>query len=95
MWSVGLSAGLQDVDLSHSTSVCGPGSTQPGGHSVGLVTVSTSCDAFVVDSVLCFVKAYHLRGDKESLKSKVCERFSGAAVCTAKKLLVVLRLLDP
>ena len=43
-----LSAGLQDVDLSRSLSVCGLGSTQPGGHSVGLVNVSTSCDAFVV-----------------------------------------------
>ena len=82
-----LSAGLQDVDLSRSTSVCGPSSIQSGGHSVGLVSVSTSCDAFVVDSVLCFVKAFRLRGDKESLKSKMCERFSGAAVCTAKKLL--------
>ena len=32
------------------------------------------------------MKAFRLRGDKESLKSKVCEHFSGAAVCTAKKI---------
>ena len=33
------------------------------------------------------MKAFRLRGDKESLKSMVCECFSGAAVFTAKLLL--------
>ena len=47
----------------------------------------TSCSMFIVDTVLSFVKAYHLKGDTNSLKTKISERFSGASVCAAKKVL--------
>ena len=49
-------------------------------------SVGTSHSMFIVDTVLSFVKAYRLKGDTNSLKTKN-ERFSGASVCAAKKVL--------
>ena len=37
--------------------------------------------------MLSFVKAYHLKGDTNSLKTKISKHFSGASVCAAKKVL--------
>ena len=87
-----LSAGSQDVDLTRSTPVSGHVPSQPNvaesSHSsVRLVSVSTSCDTFIVDALLSFVKAYCLKGDKNSLKVKLCEHFSGGSISSAKKLL--------
>ena len=42
---------------------------------------------FLVDPVLSFIKAFHLKGDNETLKGIVIERFSNAAVESAKALL--------
>ena len=57
-----LSAGSQDVDLSRSTPVSGHVSSQPNvaESSRRRVSVSTSCDTFIVDAILSFVKAYRL-----------------------------------
>ena len=68
-----LSAGSQDVELSRSTPVSGHVSSQLNAaessrSSARLVSVSTDCDAFIVNTVLSFVKAYRLKGDKYSLK---------------------------
>ena len=41
----------------------------------------------VVNPVLAFLKAFRLRSDKESLKTRTCERFSSSSVSEAKKLL--------
>ena len=83
-----MSAGSQDVDLSRSTPVSGL-SSQPNvaESSLRLVSVSTSCDTFIVDTVLSFVKAYRLKGDKKFLEKKYGERFSGASISAANKLL--------
>ena len=84
-----LSAGSQDVDLSRSTPVSGHVSSQPNvaESSRRRVSVSTSCDTFIVDAILSFVKAYCLKGDKNSLKIKIGERFSGASISAAKNAL--------
>ena len=50
-------------------------------------SVGTRCSMFIVDTVLSFVKAYRLKGDTNSLKIKISERFSAASVCVAKKVL--------
>ena len=42
---------------------------------------------FLVDPVLSFIKAFRLKGDNETLKNIVIERFSNAAVDSAKALL--------
>ena len=39
------------------------------------------------DGVLAFIKAYRLKGDNSSLKSKVAERFDASLVADAKKKL--------
>ena len=73
-----------DITLSfgQSDSVCGPDSpgvvhTQGDAtHSVSAASGSNPNHAFLVDPVLSFVKAFRLRGDKDSLKKLVCERFS-------------------
>ena len=86
-----MSASSQDVTGSRSTPVSGlvlQSAVSDNNHSSDrAVSVGTSCDLFIVDTVLSFVKAYRLKGDNNSLKIKVYERFSGASVSAAKKLL--------
>ena len=51
-----------------------------------MVNVSTDCTS-VVDPVLAFIKAFQLRGDTDSLRRVLKDRFSGAHVESAKRLL--------
>ena len=51
-----------------------------------MVNVSTDCTS-VVDPVLAFIKAFRLRGDTDSLRRVLKDRFSGAHVESAKRLL--------
>ena len=58
---LGLSAGSQDVELSRSTPVSGHVSSQlnvaeSSRSSARLLSVSTNCDAFIVNTILSFVK---------------------------------------
>ena len=79
-------ASSQDVTGSRSTPVSGlvlQSDVSDNHSSDRAVSVGTSCDLFIVDTVLSFIKAYHLKGDNNSLKIKVCERFSGASVSAA------------
>ena len=86
-----LSAGSQNTNVSCSTLICNVASTQlvsDNNTSPDMVnSVGTSCNLFIVDTVLSFVKAYRLKGDLKSLKSNISERFCGASVSAAKKLL--------
>ena len=50
-----------------------------------VVSVGTNCT--LSDSTLAFIKAFCLKGDVNSLRRTVSERFSSAAVDTAKGLL--------
>ena len=68
-------SGIADVSVSSPSSV--PSSLNSGFNS-----------AFhIVNQVLAFLKAFRLRGDKDSLKSRTRECFSGSSVSDAKKLL--------
>ena len=68
-------SGIADVSVSSPSSV--PSSLNSGFNS-----------AFhIVNRVLAFLKAFRLRGDKDSLKSRTRECFSGSSVSDAKKLL--------
>ena len=43
--------------------------------------------SFIVDPVLSFIKAFRLKGDNETLRNVIMERFSSADIEKAKKLL--------
>ena len=68
-------SGVANVSVSSPSSV--PSSLNSGFNS----------SSHIVNPVLAFLKAFRLRGDKDSLKSRICERFSGSSVSDAKKLL--------
>ena len=51
-----------------------------------VVSVGTNC-TLLIDSTLAFIKAFRLKADVNSLRRTVSERFSSAAVDTAKGLL--------
>ena len=68
-------SGVADVSVSSPSSV--PSSLNSGFNS----------SSHIVNPVLAFLKAFRLRGDKDSLKSRIRERFSGSSVSNAKKLL--------
>ena len=68
-------SGIVDVSVSFPSSV-------PSGLTSGFNPAS-----HIVNPVLAFLKAFHLRGDKDSLKSRTHECFSGSSVSDAKKLL--------
>ena len=86
-----LSAGSLNINVSRSTLVRTHASTQCVSANNNCPdkdnSLGTSCSMFIVYAVLSFVKAYRLKGDTNSLKTKISERFSGASVCAAKKVL--------
>ena len=61
--------------------------SHPVSMSCSAATGTTCKCALLVDTTLSFVKAYRLKGDKDSLRRIIAERFSNDAVEAAKKLL--------
>ena len=74
-----------DVALSQRSQ----GDLSPVSHSVMMSCspVATGNCSLLVDTALSFIKAYHLKGDKDSLRRIVGERFISDAVEVAKRLL--------
>ena len=71
-----------DVSLHSNNSPCTLTSMSS---TSNMVSVGTNC-TFLIDSALAFIKAFRLKGDANSLKRIVYERFSSDAVDTAKSL---------
>ena len=72
-----------DVSLHSNNSPCTLTSMSS---TSNMVSVGTNC-TFLIDPALAFIKAFRLKGDANSLKRVVSERFSSDAVDTAKSLL--------
>ena len=89
-----ITADLTSVGAAVVTSVSAVGTSstaqadKPTDSSLCLSDVSVVHNSpFLVDPVLSFIKAFRLKGDNETLKGIVIERFSNAAVESAKALL--------
>ena len=82
---VGLSSEhRQDVSVSLGDVTSVSDSVLLSSHSP--VASSTQC-SLIVDTALSFIKAYRLKGDNDSLRRIVCERFTSEAIVVAKRLL--------
>ena len=79
-----LSAPEQSVG--DTSSACSHGASLSSSNTVlSTQSLSTTNHCLLIKSVLCFIKAFHLKGDNHSLKRLVSERFSPNAVLEAKR----------
>ena len=74
------------LSASHNSGIADASVSSPSSVPSGL-TSGFNPASHIVNPVLVFLKAFCLRGDKDSLKSRTRERFSGSSVSDAKKLL--------
>ena len=65
----------------------GTASSQGGGPSSTVSAPSTFNCAILIHPVLAFLKAFHLKGDVDTIRRSVCENFSNELVESAKKAL--------
>ena len=77
----------EDVALSQISQGDLSSVSHPVSMSCSGATGTTCKCSLLVDTALSFVKAYRLKGDKDSLRRIVAQRFSNDAVEVAKKLL--------
>ena len=68
-----------------SLSVTSVGDRPPQEHNSIAASCSSGENTFLVDAVLSFIKAFRLKGDNDSLKLAVSERFSPKEVESGKK----------
>ena len=73
--------------LSLMLAPCIYGSDIVSDHSCASDVNGSQGSSFIVDPVLSFIKAFRLKGDNETLRNVIMERFSSADVEKAKKLL--------
>ena len=76
----------QHLSVGDTSSACSHGASLSSSNTVlSTQSLSTTNHCLLINSVLCFIKAFRLKGDNHSLKRLVSEHFSSNAVLEAKR----------